>query len=141
MLITATFLALPFVRVDFFPKPKVIGSKSSYSTEFVFPLVHADKGHFLVENSLSSFAVSTQEMTVTFAAHKVMHFDGRHRANPSNRRAQTTAHCPPEASCYSWRLITFSRSAVQSHSEYQEESRKATLLLQWKRSSRSTVHS
>lgn len=130
-----------FVRVDYFSsKPKVIGSKSHYNTGFVFPLVHICQGHFLVKNSCSSFAISTQEMAVTFLAHKVIHFDRRHRANPSNHTAQTTAHCSPEACCYSCCLITFSRSGAEHCSEYQK-GRNAMLLIQWKLPARSNVHS
>lgn len=64
-------------------------------------------------NSFSSFVVSPQDMPVTFSVHKVMHFDRRHRANPSNHRAQTTTHCSPEACSYSCCLITFSRSGAE----------------------------
>ena len=86
------------------------------------------------------FAVSTQEMAVTFPAHKVMHLDRRHRANPSNHAAQTTAHCSPEACCYSCCSITFSKSGAEHHSEYQK-GRKAVLLILWKSSVRSNIHS
>lgn len=124
----------------FSSKPKAVGSKSHYSTGFVFPLVSVDQGHFLVKNSFSSFAVPTQEMAVTFPAHKVMHLDRRHSANPSNHAAQTTSHGPPEARCYSCCSITFSRSGAERHSEYQK-GRKAVLLILWKSSVRSNTQS
>lgn len=76
-------------------------------------------------------------MAVTFMNHKVMHFDRRHRASPSNHAAQTTAHCSPEAGCFSCCLITFSRSGADRHSEYQK-GRKAVLLILRKSSARST---
>lgn len=75
---------------------------------------------------------------MTFMDHKVMHLDRRHRANPSNHAAQTTAHCSPEACCYSCCLITFSRSGAERHSEYQK-GRKAVLLSLWKSSVRSNI--
>lgn len=121
-------------------KPKTVGNKSLYSTGLVFPLVYFDQVHFLVKNSFSSLAVFTQEMAVTFPAHKVMHFDRRPRANPSNHAAQTTPHCSPGACCYSCCLITFSRSRAERHSEYQR-GRKAVLLMLWKSSVRSNIHS
>ena len=124
----------------FSSKPKAIGSKSHYSTEFVFPVVCIDQGCFLVKNSFSSFAVPTQEMAVTFPAHKVMHFDRRHRASPSNHAAQTTAHCSPEACWYSCCLITFSRPGAERQSEYQR-GRKAVLLILWQSSARSSIQS
>lgn len=60
-------------------------------------------------------------MAVTFPAWKVMHFDRRHWANPSNHSAQTTTHCSPEACCYSCCLITFGMSGAERHSEHQKE--------------------
>ena len=75
---TATLLNYNFVRVDQ-PFPlQAFGSKSHYRTGFFFPLVYIDQGHILVKNSFSSFAVSTQEMAVTFPVRKVMQFDRRH---------------------------------------------------------------
>lgn len=125
---TATLLNYNFVRVDQ-PFPlQAFGSKSHYSTGFFFPLVYIDQGHILVKNSFRSSAVSTQETAVTFPVRKVMHFDRRHWANPSNHAAQTTAHCSPEACCYSCCLITLGMSGAERHSEYQK-GRKAVLLI------------
>lgn len=136
----AASFALQFCQLisPFSSKPKAVGSKSHYSTEFVFPMVCIDQGHFLVKNSVSSFAVSTQEMAVAFPAHKVMHFDRRRRASPSDQAAQTTARCSPEARCYSCCLITFSRPGAACHSEYQK-GRKAVLRILWQSSARSSI--
>lgn len=120
-------------------EPKAVGRKSLYSTELVVPVVHTHQGHFLVKNSLSSFAVSTQEMAVTFPVHKVMHFDRQHRSSPSNHVAQTTTHCSPEAGRYSRCLITFSGSGAERHSEYQK-GRKAVLLMLGRSSARSNIN-
>lgn len=139
---TVASFALQFCQLinHFSSKPKTVGSQSHYSTGFVFPLVYIDQGHFQVKNSFSNFAVSTQEMAVTFLAHKVMHFDRQHRANPSNPVAQTTAHCSPGACCYSRCLITCSRSGGERHSNPQK-GRKAVLLILRKSSARSNIHS
>jgi hypothetical protein len=64
-----------FVRVDFpsSPNPKSLEVNPIIAQDSFFPPVCIDKGHFLVKNSFSSFAISTQKMAVTFPAHKVMH--------------------------------------------------------------------
>lgn len=124
----------------FSSKPEAVGSKSHSSTEFVFPVVFIDQGRFLIKNSCSSFAASIQEMAVTFLTRKVMYFDRRHRANPSNHAAQTTARCSPEARCSSCCLISFSSSGAERHSEYQK-GRKAVPLILWKSSARSNINS
>lgn len=138
----ASSLAQQFCQlIKHFPSElKAVGSKSHYSTELVFPVVYMDQGHFLAKNSFSSFAVSAQEMAVTFPDYKVMHFDRRHRASPSNHAAQTTAHCSPEVCCSSCCLITFSRAGAEPHSESQK-GRKAVLTILWQSSARSNIQS
>lgn len=122
------------------PSPKQLEANPVIAQNLFSPWCYIDQGHFLVKNSFSSVAVSAQETAVTFPDHKVMHFDRRHRASPSNHAAQTTAHCSPEACCSSCCLITFSRAGAERHSGYQK-GRKAVLVILWQSSARSNIHS